>query len=126
PIEGCHRGRGASRILGNLVDVCPAAVEDAGVAGDLHIDRRVEKAAAAAQHRLAITRHLPGGPESRRKIGVTWHRLRLTVPIDPTAKIEAQALINFPRVLSEPSDIMARTDPEGIVKSLPVEKRQIQ
>src|SRR5207302_2044988 len=42
------------------------------------------------------------------------------------ANVETQTLINFPRVLSEPTDIMARTDPEGIVESLPVEKRQIQ
>ncbi len=57
---------------------------------------------------------------------MTRNRLRLAVPINPTAKVEAQALINLPRVLSEPSDIMARTDPEGIVESLPIEERQIE
>ena len=35
-------------------------------------------------------------------------------------------MINFPSVLSEPSDIMARTEPEGIVESLPIEERQIE
>src|SRR2546429_3929263 len=59
-------------------------------------------------------------------MGVTGNGLRLAVPINPSANVETQTLIDFPRVLSEPTDIMARTDPEGIVESLPVEKRQIQ
>ena len=57
---------------------------------------------------------------------MTWHWLRLAIPINPAAKIESQPLINFPGVLSKAADVMARTFPNWIVESLPIEERQIQ
>src|SRR5262249_585087 len=59
------RGHAVERTLGNLVDVFPAAVEDAGVTGYLEVYRRVEEAAAAAENSLTVAGQLPGKSKSR-------------------------------------------------------------
>src|SRR5262245_20966958 len=89
------------RTLRNLVNVLAAAIEDAGVTGYLEINRRVEEAAAASQHGLTVTGYLPCKSHTWRDVGITWHRVRLAIPIQSTPKIERQTRIHFPGVLGK-------------------------
>src|SRR5262245_27406863 len=57
---------------------------------------------------------------------MTWHWTRLAIPIKSSTIIDCQTLISLPTILCKAADVMARSFPSWIVKSLSINKRLIQ